>query len=106
MLFSVLAATLAATVALFITSNVERGTAHTFRLVPLQTATNSQLDSDAAALVRRPILLAHSRAPDAYQPRMSRDFSPDPFSTVRRRNRSIVTTSAMRSTGTPCRRST
>ena len=39
MLFSVLAATIAAVVALIITSNVERGPAHTFRLVPTVSAT-------------------------------------------------------------------
>ncbi|MGO9341767.1 MAG: SecDF P1 head subdomain-containing protein [Acidimicrobiales bacterium] len=60
MLFSVLAATIAAVVALFITSNVERGPAHTFRLVPTATATRSQLTSDAAALVRRLQSLGYS----------------------------------------------
>ena len=53
MLFSVLGATIVAVVALIITSNVERGPAHNFRLVPTQSATPSQLVSDAAALVRR-----------------------------------------------------
>jgi hypothetical protein len=53
MLFSVLGATIAAVVALIITSNVERGPAHNFRLVPTENATTSQLVTDAAALVRR-----------------------------------------------------
>ncbi len=53
MLFSLLAATIVAVVALFITSNVRRGPAHTFHLVPTTSATRSQLTSDAAALVRR-----------------------------------------------------
>jgi hypothetical protein len=53
MLFSLLAATILAVVALFITSNVRRGPAHTFHLVPTASATRSQLTTDAAALVRR-----------------------------------------------------
>jgi hypothetical protein len=53
MLFSVLGATIVAVVALIITSNVERGPAHDFRLVPTGSATKAQLVSDAAALVRR-----------------------------------------------------
>ncbi len=53
MLFSLLAATIVAVVALFITSNVRRGPAHTFHLVPTANATRSQLTGDAAALVRR-----------------------------------------------------
>ena len=62
MLFSVLGATIAAIVALIITSNVERGPAHTFRLVPSVNATSSQLSSDAAALVRRLQSLGYSDA--------------------------------------------
>ena len=53
MLFSVLGATIVTVVALIITSNIERGPTHTFRLVPTESATNSQLVNDAAALVRR-----------------------------------------------------
>ncbi len=53
MLFSLLGATVAAVVALIITSNVERGPEHSFKLVPTVAATRSQLVSDAAALVRR-----------------------------------------------------
>ena len=62
MLFSVLGATIAAVVALIITSDVERGPAHTFRLVPTVSATSTQLSSDAAALVRRLQSLGYSDA--------------------------------------------
>ena len=48
-----LGATIAAVVALIITSNVERGPTHDFRLVPVGSATSSELLSDAGALVRR-----------------------------------------------------
>ncbi len=60
MLFSVLGATIVAVVALIIASNLERGPAHTFRLVPIGSATNEQLVSDAAALVRRLQSLGYS----------------------------------------------
>jgi len=53
MLFSLLAATVAGAIALFVTSNVERGPALTFQLLPERHATNDELKIDAAAMVRR-----------------------------------------------------
>jgi hypothetical protein len=53
MLFSLLAATVAGVVALIVTSNVERGPALSFHLVPERSATSSELRTDAAAMVRR-----------------------------------------------------
>jgi hypothetical protein len=52
-LFSLLAAVILGSIALIITSYVERGPAHTFHLVPERPATNSELETDAAAMVRR-----------------------------------------------------
>jgi hypothetical protein len=52
-LFSLLAATLLAGVALFVTSTVERGPANVFTLVAQPGVTTGQLESDAAAMVRR-----------------------------------------------------
>jgi hypothetical protein len=48
-----LAATIAATIGLAVESNVTRGPALSFVLVPEQPATGAQLDIDGAALVRR-----------------------------------------------------
>jgi hypothetical protein len=52
-LFLMVGAVIAATIGLAIESNVTRGPALSFRLVPEQYATSAQLSSDAAALVRR-----------------------------------------------------
>jgi hypothetical protein len=52
-LFATLAAVIAASVALAVVSNVTRGPASDFVLVPTRPATSSELISDAAAMVRR-----------------------------------------------------
>ena len=52
-LFATLAAVIAASVALAVENNVTRGPASSFELVPTLAATNSELISDAAAMVRR-----------------------------------------------------
>jgi hypothetical protein len=52
-LFGILAATIAAVIALIITSNVERGPTNTYELVTDQPASQSDLRTDAAAIVRR-----------------------------------------------------
>jgi SecDF, P1 head subdomain len=52
-LFGLLGATVLAVVALIITSNVEKGPAHNFELVPQGSATDAELRSDAGTMVRR-----------------------------------------------------
>ena len=52
-LFSLLAATVLAGVALYLVSSVGKGPANSFTLAPTRAATATQLDSDAAAVVRR-----------------------------------------------------
>ena len=52
-LFGLLAATVIAVVALYITSNIGKGPPHTFRLVPQAAATEAELRSDAGTMVTR-----------------------------------------------------
>jgi hypothetical protein len=52
-LFGLLGATVAAVVALIITSEVGKGPAHTFELVPQASATDAELRSDAGTMVTR-----------------------------------------------------
>ena len=61
-LFCLLGATVAGTIALAIYSNVTRGPAVTFDLVPSGHATAAQLDADGAAMVRRLQSLGYTTA--------------------------------------------
>jgi hypothetical protein len=61
-LFAIVIATLLASVALIITSNVERGTARTYELVAQQPGSVSELKTDAAAIVRRLGAIGYSTA--------------------------------------------
>ena len=58
-LFALLGAVIAATIGLAIESNVTRGPALSFTLVPEHPATGADLDSDAAAMVRRLVSLGY-----------------------------------------------
>lgn len=58
-LFAMLGATIVAIIALAVESNVTRGPAHSFKLVPEQSATNAELRSDASAMVRRLLSLGY-----------------------------------------------
>jgi preprotein translocase subunit SecD len=58
-LFALLGATIAGAIALAVESNVTRGPALSFTLVPAQSATSADLQSDAAAMVRRLISLGY-----------------------------------------------
>jgi hypothetical protein len=53
MLFGLLGATVIAVVALIITSNIGKGPAHTFELVPQGSSTDAELRSDAGTMVTR-----------------------------------------------------